>query len=95
MSGPEPPWERHTLSSARALVPKPKRPTLDEPSLSLSPNLVNAVFEKVSQLNQEAGVTILIVEQKVREVVRVARRVYGTRLGKLALEGAPGRVPPR
>jgi len=50
------------------------------------------VFEKIVEVNQQAGVTILIVEQKVREVLKIAHRVYGVRLGKIALEGTPEEV---
>lgn len=77
--------EKQMLALARALVPKPKLLMLDEPSLGLAPNLVNSVFERIAQLNRETGVTILIVEQKVRDIVRIAHRVYGLKLGKIAL----------
>ena len=79
--------EKQMLALARALVPKPKLLMLDEPSLGLAPNLVGSVFERISQLNRETGVTILIVEQKVRDVLRIAHRVYGLKLGKIAFEG--------
>jgi branched-chain amino acid transport system ATP-binding protein len=84
--------EQQMLALARALVPKPKLLMLDEPSLGLSPNLVETVFEKVRHINQETGATILIVEQKVRDVLRIAHRVYGMRLGTIALEGHPDEV---
>ena len=84
--------EQQMLALARALVPKPKLLMLDEPSLGLAPNLVAAVFEKVSQINRETGVTVLIVEQKVRDVLKIAHRAYGLRLGKVALEGRPQEV---
>jgi len=81
--------EQQMLSVARALVPKPKLLMLDEPSLGLAPNIVSDVFGKIVEINQEAGVTILIVEQKVREVLKIAHRAYGLRLGRIALKGAP------
>jgi len=84
--------EQQMLAFARALVPKPKLLMLDEPSLGLSPKLVGAVFEKVTQVSQETGVTVLIVEQKVRDVLRIAHRAYGMRLGKIALEGPPDEI---
>ena len=84
--------EQQMLALARALVPKPKLLMLDEPSLGLSPNLVETVFEKVCHINQETGVTVLIVEQKVRDVLRIANRAYGMRLGKIAMEGHPNEV---
>jgi len=84
--------EQQMLAVARALVPKPKLLMLDEPSLGLSPNLVSAVLEKIVEINQESGVSILIVEQKVRDVLRIAHRAYGMRLGEIKLEGSPDEI---
>lgn len=77
------------LALARALVPKPKLLMLDEPSLGLSPNLVRDVFEKIVEINCEVSISILIVEQKVREVLDICKRVYSIKLGKVAFEGSP------
>lgn len=79
--------EQQMLALARALVPEPKLLMLDEPSLGLSPNLVGTVFEKITQINRENGVSILIVEQKVREVLEICSRVYSMKLGKVAFKG--------
>ena len=81
--------EQQMVALARALIPKPKLLMLDEPSLGLAPNLAKTVFEKVAQLNEETGVSILIVEQKVREVIGICDRVYSLKLGKIAYEGQP------
>jgi branched-chain amino acid transport system ATP-binding protein len=81
--------EQQMLALARALVPQPKLLMLDEPSLGLSPNLVRTVFEKITEINRESGVSILIVEQKVREVLEICSRVYSMKLGKVAFEGSP------
>jgi len=81
--------EQQMLSLARALVPKPKLLMLDEPSLGLSPNLVGMVFEKISEINHETKVSILVVEQKVREVLEICDKVYSLKLGKVAFEGSP------
>jgi len=81
--------EQQMLALARALVPKPKLLMLDEPSLGLSPNLVGMVFRKISKINHETGVTILIVEQKVRDVLEISKRVYSLKLGKIAFSGTP------
>ena len=81
--------EQQMLALARALVAKPKLLMLDEPSLGLSPNLVGDVFEKIVEINRETGVSILVVEQKVREVLAISERVYSIKLGKIAFEGLP------
>jgi branched-chain amino acid transport system ATP-binding protein len=81
--------EQQMLALARALVPQPKLLMLDEPSLGLAPNLVGTVFEKITEINRESGVAILIVEQKVREVLAICGRVYSMKLGKVAFEGPP------
>jgi ABC-type branched-subunit amino acid transport system ATPase component len=55
----------------------------------LQPNLVDAVFEKVAQINREQAVTVLIAEQKVRQALAVSHRVYSLKLGKVSFEGVP------
>jgi branched-chain amino acid transport system ATP-binding protein len=77
------------LALAMALIPKPKLLMLDEPSLGLSPNLVNIVFDKVTELKEEFGVSVLLVEQKVREALNICDRVYSMKLGKLSFDGRP------
>ena len=81
--------EQRMLALAGAPVPKPKLLLLDEPSLGLSPNLVRALFDKVTEMNRDAGVSILIVEQKVRQFLDICHTVYAMKLGKLGFQGSP------
>ena len=76
------------LALSRALIPKPKMLLLDEPSLGLSPGLISTAFDRISHINRHTGVTVLIVEQKVRDVLKLSHRVYGVKLGKIVLDGA-------
>lgn len=77
------------VALARALIPKPKLLMLDEPSLGLSPGIVKDVFERIQTIAQETGISILIVEQKVNEVLAICNRVYSLKLGKVFFTGTP------
>ena len=79
--------EQQLLAVARALIPEPKLLLLDEPSLGLAPNLIKDLFEKFIELNQKLGITLLIVEQKVKEVLTISNRTYGLKLGRIAYDG--------
>lgn len=59
---------------------------LDEPSLGLSPKAIKKAFEAIKAVREKFDATILIVEQKVREVLEVADRVYVLAMGKVVLE---------
>ena len=77
--------EQQMLAIGRALMLKPKLLLLDEPSLGLSPNYVDIVFEKLKIINN-AGTTILIVEQNARMALEYADRGYVFEIGKIAFE---------
>ena len=79
--------EQQMLAVGRALIPKPRLLLLDEPSLGLSPNVVRVVFDSIRKISEDSGTAILVVEQKVREVLSIAQRVYSLRLGQVAFTG--------
>ena len=80
--------EKQVLALANALVVSPRLLLMDEPSLGLAPPLVSVALKHIQELNRGFGVTVLIVEQKVREVCRIARRVYVLRNGQVTFEGS-------
>ncbi len=79
--------EKQMLALANALITKPRLMLLDEPSLGLAPPLVTEALGRIKQISQEEGVACLIVEQKVREVLRIAHRVYVLRNGQISFTG--------
>ena len=81
--------EKQMLALANALVLSPRFLLLDEPSLGLAPPLIADALARIQQLNREDGVTILIVEQKVREVLGICHRVCCLKLGQMTYDGSP------
>lgn len=78
--------EKQMLAIGRALMLKPELLLLDEPSLGLAPKSIKKAFEAIKVIRDKFNTTILIVEQKVKEVLEIADRVYVLRLGKVVLE---------
>ncbi|MEW6215764.1 MAG: ABC transporter ATP-binding protein, partial [Nitrospirota bacterium] len=77
--------EQQMLAIGRALMLRPKMLLLDEPSLGLSPNYVDTVFEKIKEINKD-GTTILLVEQNARMALEYADRGYVFEIGKIAFK---------
>ena len=78
--------EQQMVAIGRGLMSNPQLLMLDEPSLGLAPRLVDEVLGTVRQLKEE-GITILLVEQNVRESLDIADRGYVIQTGRVVLEG--------
>lgn len=79
--------EQQMLAICRALMLEPKLILMDEPSLGLSPNYVQLVFEKLKEIN-ENGTAILLVEQNAKAALRYSDRAYVFGIRKITTEGA-------
>jgi branched-chain amino acid transport system ATP-binding protein len=80
--------EQQMLVIARALISRPRLLMLDEPSLGLAPLVTAEIFKIVRELNDEDGMTILLVEQNANQALQLADRAYVLEMGKVVLEGA-------
>ena len=79
--------EQQMLALGRALVSRPRLLMLDEPSLGLAPTVVVELFAIVRRLNEEEGLTVLVVEQNATIALDVASRAYVLEVGRVAVEG--------
>ena len=78
--------EQQMLAVGRALMSRPKLLMMDEPSLGLAPIVVQGIFEIIRQIN-EAGTTVLLIEQNANMALHVADRAYVIENGKISMEG--------
>ena len=78
--------EQQMLVIGRSLMSKPKLLILDEPSLGLAPIIVEKVLDTLEMINDD-GVTILLVEQNIRDSLNIANRAYVLEEGKIIIEG--------
>ena len=79
--------EQQMLALGRALMSRPRLLLLDEPSLGLAPMVVREFFRIVGELNENEGLTVLVVEQDARIALKASERAYVLEVGKVALTG--------
>ncbi len=79
--------EQQMLAIGRALMARPRMVLFDEPSMGLSPVLVEQIFAAIRRLNREQGLTVLLVEQDVRLALTVASHAYILENGEVTLQG--------
>jgi len=79
--------QQQMLAIGRALMSRPRYLLLDEPSLGLSPVMLEAIFEIIERINREEGTTVFLVEQNTRVALSVARRGYVLENGMVVASG--------
>ena len=80
--------QQQMLAIGRGYMARPRLLLLDEPSLGLSPALVEEIFEIITRLNHEQGLTILLVEQNANVALRASQRGYVMEVGGMVMDGA-------
>jgi branched-chain amino acid transport system ATP-binding protein len=84
--------EQQMLAIGRALIARPKLMLLDEPSLGLSPRLVEEIFTIIARINREQGVSMLLVEQNAAVAFVVASYGYIMETGRIVIDGPSDRL---
>jgi branched-chain amino acid transport system ATP-binding protein len=84
--------EQQMLAIGRALIARPKLMLLDEPSLGLSPLLVESIFAIIARINAEQGVSMLLVEQNATMALAIAHYGYIMETGKVVIDGPAGKL---
>jgi branched-chain amino acid transport system ATP-binding protein len=79
--------EQQMMVIGRALMAKPKLLLLDEPSLGIAPKLVQDIARSIVAINQDEGVSVLLVEQNSRMALSISHRAYALATGKVVIEG--------
>jgi len=78
--------EQQMLAIGRALMSKPRYLMLDEPSLGIAPILVKTIFSKISEINQQLGITVLLVEQNANLALEISDYGYVLETGRIILQ---------
>ena len=84
--------EQQQLALARALMQRPRLLLLDEPSLGLAPMLVAELFRVIGELNEEEGLSVLVVEQNATIALSASSRAYVLEVGRVAVAGTSGEL---
>ena len=84
--------QQQMLALGRGLMANPDVLLLDEPTLGLAPIIVKEVFEKVSEISDTLGTTIMVVEHNIRGVLGIADRGYVLDKGRVVFEGTPDNI---
>lgn len=80
------------LALGRGLMANPEVLLLDEPTLGLAPIIVKEVFEKVSEISERLGTTIMVVEHNIKGVLDIVDRAYVLDKGRVVHDGTPQTV---
>ena len=75
------------VAIGRGLASAPRLLMLDEPSMGLAPAITDGIFEAISQIHREDGVTILLVEQRVAEALELSDHGYVLETGRVVMDG--------
>ena len=84
--------EQQMIAVARAMMAKPKMLLLDEPTAGINPTLINGIIDRLIKVNQDFGITLLVIEHNMRVIMQLAESIYCLAHGKMLANGTPDEI---
>ena len=84
--------QQKLLELAMALMNEPKMLLLDEPTAGINPTLINGIIDRLIKVNEEFGITLLVIEHNMRVIMNLAHKIFCLAHGQMLAEGAPDRI---
>lgn len=84
--------QQKLLEFAMALMSQPRMLLLDEPTAGINPTLINGLVNRLRRVNEEMGITLLVIEHNMNVIMNLAHRLYCLAHGQLLAEGPPERI---
>ena len=75
-----------------ALMNEPEMLLLDEPTAGINPTLINGIIDRLIKVNQDFGITLLVIEHNMRVIMNLAQKIFCLAHGELLAEGAPEQI---
>ena len=84
--------QRQMLALSRALMLDPKIIMLDEPTAGINPTLINGIIDRLIKVNQDFGITLLVIEHNMRVIMQLAENIFCLAHGKMLANGSPDEI---
>jgi len=84
--------QQKLLELAMALMNEPKMLLLDEPTAGINPTLINGIIDRLIKVNQEFGITLLVIEHNMRVIMSLAQHIFCLAHGQLIANGKPEEI---
>ena len=84
--------QQKLLELAMALMNEPKMLLLDEPTAGINPTLINGIIDRLIKVNEEFGITLLVIEHNMRVIMNLAQKIFCLAHGQMLAEGTPNQI---
>ena len=84
--------QQKLLELAMALMNEPEMLLLDEPTAGINPTLINGIIDRLIKVNQDFGITLLVIEHNMRVIMNLAQKIFCLAHGELLAEGVPEQI---